>query len=95
MKNFFYRVGENEGIFSISRRFGVPPTVIVKDNALTCEVSAGDVLFIRNINGRVYAVQPSDTMAELSLRFGVSPEYIAEINGTDYVFYGLTLIIPE
>ncbi|MBQ9486163.1 MAG: LysM peptidoglycan-binding domain-containing protein [Clostridia bacterium] len=95
MKNFFYRVAENDGVLSLAKRFGVSPAAIVKDNALSKEISAGDVLFIRKTEGELYTVKPFDTLEEVAARFGVSPEKLAEYNGVEYLFYGLTIVIPE
>lgn len=95
MKKFFYRVCKDETVISIAARFNVPPIVIVNSNALRGEVSEGDVLFIEETGGKIYDVQPFDTLDEVAERFNVPPEEIARANGVDYLFYGLKIIIPE
>ena len=95
MKKFFYRVRENDSALSVARRFNLPVTALIKDNNLTREVEEGDILFIRERPYKTYAVQPSDTINSVAERFGVSAEEIANINGTDYVFYGLILAAKE
>ena len=95
MKKFFYRVGKGETVTALSAKFGVPPTVIVNSNALTQEVSEGDVLFIEETGGKIYTAEPFDTLDSVAEKFNVLPEEIARINGVDYLFYGLKIIIPE
>ncbi|MBP5466286.1 MAG: LysM peptidoglycan-binding domain-containing protein [Clostridia bacterium] len=95
MENFFYRVVKGDSIAALSSRFNLPQTLIIKDNNLSREVSEGDVVFIRAQAGRTYRVQPFDTVESVAARFNVDAETLAETNGVDYLFYGLTLIIPE
>lgn len=95
MKKFFYRVGKGETVISIAARFNVPPITIINSNALRDEVSEGDVLFIEETDGKIYDVQPFDTISGVAEKFGVPPETIAAVNGVDYLFYGLKIIIPE
>ena len=95
MEKFFYRVVEGDSIAALSLRFNLPQTVIINDNDLSCEISEGDVLFIRAAAGKTYRVQPFDTLKSVAEKFNLSEETLAQVNGVDYVFYGLTLIIPE
>ncbi len=95
MEKFFYRVVKGDSIAALSSRFNLPQTVIIKDNNLSREITEGDVVFIRAAAGKTYRVQPFDTLERVAERFNVSAETLAKINGVDYLFYGLTLIIPE
>ena len=95
MKKFFYRVNKGETVLSVSEKFGIPPTVIIGVNALNKEIEEGDVLFIEETGGRTYDVQPFDTLNGVAEKFGVLPEALKTLNGVDYVFYGLDLIIPD
>lgn len=92
MKKFFYRV-EAEDLLSVSKKFGVPPTVLIKDNGLKKEISRGDVLFINVPDEKHYAVRPADTLKSVAEKFGITEAEISEKNGVDYIFYGLTLWI--
>lgn len=94
MKKFFYRVREGESVFALARRFGVSPAKIIKDNLLRVEVSCGDVLFIET-GGLTHTVRPFETLADVAERYNVPPDAIAAVNGTDYLFYGITVIIPD
>ena len=95
MKKFFYRVAKGDKVLSLASRFGVPPTAIIKTNGITEEVVEGDILFIEEAEGKIYTVEPFDTLSSVGERFKVSPEEIEKANGVDYLFYGLKIIIPE
>ena len=95
MKNFFYRVNKGDGILSVAKQFGVPPTSLIKDNELSREVEEGDIIFIKGKSGTLYDVKPFDTVDSVEAKFGVSAEKIKSENGVDFLFYGLTVLIPE
>ena len=95
MEKFFYRVKEGDSVLSLAERFSVPPVLLIKDNNLTEEIQNGDVLFICKTRGRTYTAKPFDTVESVAARFNVSAERLKETNGTDYLFYGLTVVIPE
>ena len=95
MEKFFYRVNGGDGLLSIASKFNVPPILIIKDNNLKDEIQAGDVLFISKTGGRTYTAKPFDTMESVAAQFNVSAERLKETNGADYLFYGLTVVIPE
>ena len=95
MEKFFYRVIKGDSLAALSSRFSLPETAIINDNNLSCEISEGDMLFIRAAAGKTYRTQPFDTIESVAEKFNVSAKTLAQVNGVDYVFYGLTLIIPE
>ena len=95
MEKFFYRVQTGDTVIGLSAKFNVPPVKIITDNALTGEIEDGDVLFIEETLGTVYMVKPFDTVESVAERFHVLPELLKEINGVDYLFYGLKIIIPN
>ena len=95
MEKFFYRVVKGDSVAALSSRFNLPATVIVSDNGLSREISEGDMLFIRAGAGKTYRAQPFDTIESVAEKFNVSAKTLAQANGVDYVFYRLTLIIPE
>ena len=95
MEKFFYRVNGSDSLLSVAEQFGVPPAVIVKHNTLKGEISDGDILYIEKPCCRTYKADVFDTIESVAARFGVSEERLKEINGVDYVFYGLDLLIPD
>lgn len=95
MKKFFYRVDKEDGVVSVAKKFGVSVTRLIEENSLTGEAEEGDVLFVDRGGGIVYSVRPEDTLKSVAQKFGVPPESIAALNGTDYLFYGLTINVPE
>lgn len=95
MEKFFYRVIDSDSVLSLAARFNVPPIVIIKDNALTAEVRDGDVVFIQRAGGKTYTATPFDTVESVAEKFRVEANAIRELNGVEYLFYGLTVVIPE
>ena len=92
IKEFLYRVGENETLLSISTKFKIPFTIIIADNGLTREVEYGDVLLLKR-NGTYYTVQLTDTVESIAQKFNLSVEELLQKNRIDYVFYGLTVSV--
>ena len=95
MEKFFYRVSGKDSLLSVAEKFGVPPAVVIRDNGLKTEISEGDILFIEKPRGKTYTVGVFDTIESVAARFNVSEERLKEINGVEYLFYGLKLLIPE
>ena len=93
MKKFFYRVIEGDTLTSIATKFTLPVTLLIKLNALTNDVSAGDLLYVETTDRTLYRVKPFDTAELLGQKFGVSPKKILEDNGVPYLFYGLIIVI--
>ena len=93
MENFFYRVENGDTVFSISDRFSVPPTTIIKTNNLKSEVSEGDLLYIQKINGCLYRVKPFETAFSVAQKFGTTEQKILQDNGVEYLFYGLIITV--
>jgi LysM repeat protein len=95
MKKFFYRVEENESLISVAEKFSIPPSILIKENNLKQEISTGDLLVIPPFCGRVYKVQPQDTLDSISKKFKVEKEKILIDNALSYIFYGLNVIVEN
>ena len=93
MENFFYRVEEKDTVLSISERFSVPPTKIIKANNLRCEVCEGDLLYIEKASGCLYRVKPFETAFSVAQKFGTTEQKILQDNGVEYLFYGLIISV--
>jgi spore germination protein YaaH len=93
MKNFFYRVCVGDTLLSVCKNFNVSPTIIIKQNNLTREIEAGDILKI-DADGVFYTVKPNDTIDSIAERFNVCADDILNENNIPYVFYGLVIKIP-
>ncbi len=95
MENFFYRVGKGETVFSLAQKFHIPQTLIVNENNLKRELQDGDLLLLPRPSGRLYTVQPNDTLEIVSEKFNLPKDKISSVNKVDYLFYGLQLIMPD
>ena len=93
MEKFFYRVEDGDTVFSVSQKFQIPPTLLIKQNCLKKEITCGDLLYIERCVGNFYAVKPFDTIEDISKKFCVSKDEILQNNGIDYLFYGLIIKI--
>jgi LysM repeat protein len=101
---FPYVVQWGDTVYSIARRFGVPPQAIIQANHLINPnlIRAGQVLIIPTLPppppGPVtYVVQPGDNLYRISLKFGVPVEAIVAVNhiiNPWYIRAGQVLIIP-
>ena len=93
MKKFFYRVKDDDTIFSIALKFSVPVVKLIKENNLSADVCSGDVLCIEQLERTLYRVKPFETEISIGQKFNVPPEKILSDNGVDYLFYGLVIVI--
>ncbi len=90
MEKFFYRVQSEDNVLSICKKFSCSMGKLIFVNQLKSEVSAGDILLIER-EKNIYMVKPTDTIENLSNRFGFSSEYILEKNNIPYIFCGLII----
>lgn len=93
MKKFFYRVTENDTALSVAQKFNVSVCKLIKDNNLSGEIEAGDLLFIEQNDKTLYKVKPTDTLKTLAEKFNKTESDILEENGVPYIFCGLIISI--
>jgi len=101
---FPYVVQWGDTVFSIARRFGLPPEAIIRANNLADpnRIRAGQVLIIPTLpppppGPVMYVVQPGDNLYRISLKFKVPIEAIIAVNriiNPWYIRAGQILIIP-
>lgn len=87
----FYRVEENENVETIAIKFNCPPSAIIKDNALLCEVKRGNLLYIERGNFPLYRIKPADDLDFLCRLSQKSLKELLDLNKTLY-FYPWQLI---
>lgn len=103
---FYYTVQYGESIFSISQAFHVPMMDIIDVNRLSPPyvIYPGQRLLIPESgsipyeNGRIYIVQPGDTLYTLAQNFNTTVDRIAAFNNIlepDLIYPGQRLIIPS
>ena len=88
----FYRVQKNDTLVSVSKKFGLTVTEIIRLNNLTDEISEGDMLYLES-SGSVYTVKPEDTIENICQKFGIDKETFIGKNG-DVIFFGEQVVIP-
>ena len=84
---------EEDSLFSVCRKFNIPQTSVISLNNLKEEIKVGDILYLEKQDGVAYEVQPTDTVKSLSRKFGISENALKEKIGSDYVFYGMTILL--
>lgn len=91
MQNFFYRVKSGDTVNALSRRFGIPPHIIIKENGLSEEVNAGDILYLTPCE-KTYEVDLKDDLNSIAEKFNISVDELKSINGgLSMVYYGLII----
>lgn len=64
-KEDFYRVKKGQRVKEIAAAFGLPPRVLIGENALTCEVQEGQILAIPHMCGNLYEVRGGESKSLL------------------------------
>ena len=77
-----YKVQPGDTLYKIGRTFGVPATVIARDNKLANpdEIMPGQELTIRP-GTRVHVVDKGESFWGIGRRYGLTPERLAALNG--------------
>ncbi|MEG1963595.1 MAG: LysM peptidoglycan-binding domain-containing protein, partial [Clostridia bacterium] len=89
MKEFIYRVEENEDIETIAKKFLLNKDEVLQSNKIEKEkVQEGARLWLKLPEGSKYIVKPFDTLNSISKKFLVDVEDIKENNKIENVFVG-------
>lgn len=89
-----YSVREGDTIQSVCAAHGVPPSLLISENKLKEFPPPGSMLVLPRA-GKVYVVQPGETLDSLCEKFGVGKEEFARQNGCSYVYPTQCVLIPE
>lgn len=98
----YHAVRQGETLYSIAIHYGVSADALAKVNGLSNPdfIYAGQRLLIPQggpITGRTHVVQRSETLASISLRYGVTISALARANGlhnSNMIYVGQKLHIP-
>ena len=91
MQNFFYRVKEGDTVIALSKRFTIPPHIIIKENGLTEEIKAGDIIYLTPCE-KTYEVKLKDDIKSIAEKFNITEDELRSINGgISTVYYGLII----
>ncbi len=94
MTKFFYRAQKGDTVFALSQKFSIPTIKIISSNGLTKEISEGDLLYLEQVdNAMLYKVAIFDTADSIAQKFNISKQRLLDLNGVDYVYYGLTIVV--
>ncbi len=85
----FYKVKAGQSLKDVAEYFSVSEWLLAKENGLTEDLYAGQVLRIPKERGNRYTVQEGDTKELLC----GSEENYEKKNGTDVFYIGMTVIL--
>ena len=104
---YYHVVKAGETLYSIAGRFSVPLNELAKANNITNPgaLRTGQRLLIpdaaapdsADTGKRVHIVQPGETLSEIAIQYGVTPNEIVKVNGLNdpsRIASGQKLIIP-
>ena len=82
-----YRVSKGDTVFSIARKYGVDPELILAENQLGASslISIGQNLRIPIRQNQLYQLQPKETLWRIAQRYGTTVELLMEINSIEDV----------
>ena len=82
-----YRVSKGDTIFSIARKYGIDPELILEQNQLGSSslISIGQTLQIPIPQNHLYQLQPKETLWRIAQRYGTTVELLIEINSINDV----------
>lgn len=87
----FYRVEDDEDLEKIALKFNCPPSVIIKDNALSKPIKRGNLLYIERGKYPLYRIKLSDDLNALCSLSKRTVSELLNLNKVDY-FYPYQLI---
>ena len=88
-KSDYYKVKDGQSLLDIAKYFSVSEYLLVKENGLTKQPYAGQILVIPQETGNAYVVREGDTKELLC----GSEENFARKNGTDIFYIGMRVIL--
>ena len=85
-----YRVGHNEKLEDVLKKFSVGVFNVVFENE---DLSEGDIVLIKLLNAKIHIVKPAETLESIARQYCVSVEELCEKNQIKAVFVGQQIII--
>ncbi|PWM71286.1 MAG: hypothetical protein DBX59_09230 [Bacillota bacterium] len=95
MEHFVVRVNRGESLLALCRRCRLSPERVMRENYLSEEPAAGEVLYVSAPPKRVHVARAGESYALIARRYGIGEETLKKINGCEYVFWGMPVVIEE
>ena len=94
MENLLIKVGYNDTIEKIAKRYNITPAIIKSANLNIDKVEEGDMLLIPYSARAIHTVRPLETLREIADKYSTTPDKIkADNNIRAPLFVGQQLII--
>ena len=88
----FYRMEKTDTLFSISKKFSVPVSLI-KDANDGMVFAGGVVIYIPVVKCKTYVVKPMDTVESICETFNLKEDRLKSRNHLDYLFAGQIILL--
>ena len=92
-ESFIYKVEEGESLSDVAEKFHTTITVVISENCLTEEPTAGQYIVVTKIHGKKHVVMPKDDIFSLA---GGDKNRMLEItskNKIDELYVGQTIYL--
>ena len=95
-----YKVGSNETIKDVSKKYNITDEQLIELNGLTREITEGELIVVPNYNSifNLYTVVKGDNLYDIARRYNTKFEYLLEINGLDkddYIYPNQQILVPK
>lgn len=91
-----FRVRKGDTLDDIAEIFDVTRDYILKYNDTSDELlQEGDVIFLPRSNIKIHVVQPLENLSVLAKKYNVDEQTLQKFNGTNTVFIGQKILIPQ
>ena len=88
-----HTVKYGETFRTIAEKYDTSAGHIRKLNALKAPLSAGDMLYIGDLDRRAYTARPLDTLESIAKKFGVTSMSLRLLNDINEVYIGQRILI--
>lgn len=90
-----YLVRRGQSLRQISEYFGIPEHIIILRNRLTEEPKEGDAIFLPSETHLEYCARVGDTLDMLCKKYSFSREQFVRLNGIDYLWPHMRVLLPR
>lgn len=95
MDGFIVRMAEKDSVLSLCRRFSVSAERLIRENLLKSELKEGALVYISRRAKYVHIAEAGESYQSIAAKYKKSEEELKKINGAEYVFYSMPVVIEE
>lgn len=95
MERFVIRVEKGESLLSVCRKYRLMPERTIRENYLVKEPSEGELLYVSRVPKKLHVAEAGESYRSIAKRYAKSEEELKRINGAEYVFYSMPVVIED